>query len=306
MSRIYLTYDNGNLQDGFFAQTQRILAIFSIAKFLKFNYFHSPILDLTITQLDQFQSEQDVKKFLIESESVFGFPGVSLDTSFDTVYHFSIPKISDLLFLRLKYVFSKRRVLVKITNPYRIIEKFPDIYFYSQSFLNKLDTEDPQENPTIVAHIRRGIAIQHIAPGEAAERVLDEDYFVNLICKVVESNPRVNQLVILTDAPENDFFYQPIAKDIDKWEEFNYRQTPKGVLIQGHKFQKIIEAFPGNTTVIRGGDLLQALEIIRSASYFLMSRSSMSFVGALLNKTGDIYYPPHFWHKPLKNWIKCS
>jgi len=37
-----------------------------------------------------------------------------------------------------------------------------------------------------------------------------------------------------------------------------------------------------------------------------MSRSSVSYVGALLNSEGKIYYPPDFWHNPLKKWVKIS
>ena len=306
MSRIYLTYDNKSLQDGFFAQTQRILAIISLAKFLKFDYLHSPILDLTITQLDEFQSEQEVAKFLEKSEKIFNFPPHDSKPTFSAIYNFGIPKITDLLLIKIKYFFSKKNVLVKIVNPYRIIEKFPSIYNVTQSVQNEFNTGNSQKHQMIVAHVRRGINIHHVTPGENSERILDENYFIDLIRKIIRVNPRITELIILTDAPENDFFYKPIAKDNDKWEEFNYLKSSDGVLIQGHRFEQIIASFPGSTTIIRGGDIFQALELIRSADYFLMSRSSMSFVGALLNKSGVIYYPPNFWHKPLKNWIKCS
>ena len=103
--------------------------------------------------------------------------------------------------------------------------------------------------------------------------------------------------------PENDVYYKPLDKDKKEWEQFDRYKGDSGILIQGHKFEIILEYFEGNCKIIRGGDIDKAIDIIRTAGYFVMSRSSMSFVGALLNTEGKIYYPPNFWHKPLRKWI---
>jgi len=304
MNELTLTYNNENLQDGYFAQIQRVFAIYSISKVFKFRYMHSTIKDVIVHQLDPHQSEVEIKHFLREADEYFGFEPETTSTSFDKVYEFEIPKIIDLIYLQVKYLFSRKKVLIKITNPYRIIERCPKIYHHLENLIS-FRTNVASETK-IVAHIRRGIAYDHISPGDSLSRMISEEYYVELIRKIVLLNPKINKLVILTDAPETDFYYCPIEKDLDDWKQFERYRSSKGILIEGHKFDKITKDFPGEVIILRGGSPLEAVELMRTATFFLMSRSSMSFVGALLNKTGMIYYPPNFWHKPLKNWIKSS
>jgi hypothetical protein len=305
MGKVFLTYNNEEIQDGYFAQLQRIMAIRSIAKKYKFYYLHSEIINLIPTQLDTFQSELEIQKYLKGMNKKYSYESDSHFSGIEKVIDLIAPTLGKLILLRIINMFSKNSLLVRITIPYRIIEKNPDSYKYSIDLLNKKSDIYRVDKKLIVIHARRGVAIKHVVPGEKSVRVLDDIYFLTKIKQIVRESKSIYNLdlIILTDAPENDVYYKPLDKDKKEWEQFDSYKGDSGILIQGHKFEIILEYFEGNCKIIRGGDIDKAIDIIRTAGYFVMSRSSMSFVGALLNTEGKIYYPPNFWHKPLKKWI---
>ena len=53
------------------------------------------------------------------------------------------------------------------------------------------------------------------------------------------------------------------------------------------------------------GDPIEALEAMATADLLMMSRSSFSYVAAILNEEGIVIYHP-FWHSPLPEWIVAS
>ena len=54
--------------------------------------------------------------------------------------------------------------------------------------------------------------------------------------------------------------------------------------------------------IIRGGNPLDAIKLMASADFLIIGKSSLSFVGGLLNRKGQVYSPEDFWHRPLKGW----
>lgn len=309
MGNLYLGYNNQAQQDGYFAQLQRKITICFIARVLKSRFYETKISDVWVQQLDNFQNSGDLSNYLTVMNAIYQHPTQVPTTGFHSQITLGAPTLPELLILKIKSFILNRNILALIANPYGCYEKkyFPRI---TKSFVKKLNfkIKDIDQDPSLVIHIRRGVTLSHIVPGEKASRVLNEAYFERLISKIISENSSINlKLVILTDAPEQTFIYSPVQKDKEKWElEFVNQKTSDGVKIEGHSFQNLINFFPGEVKIIRGGDPQAAIEEMIKAKFFIMSRSSMSYVGALLNKNGAIYYPPNFWHKPLKNWIKCS
>jgi|688.fasta_scaffold14115_14 hypothetical protein len=308
MGKLFLTYNNSDIQDGYFAQLQRVFAIRAIAEKFHFSYLHSEIIDIVPTQLDTFQSEREIENFLHHANRKYSYLSDPCGDGFEKIIEISAPTLKQLVLLKAKSVLAKRSWLVRITIPYRIIEKSPDMYKYATNLIDTKSTNFSFCEELIVVHARRGIAVQHILPGEKNVRILDDTYFMETIKKITNraSSASKLNLIILTDAPENDTYYKPLHKDENAWQQFDKFRTEQGILIQGHKFQSIVENFEGTSSIVRGGDLNRAIDVIRMAGHFIMSRSSMSYVGALLKNEGNVYYPPNFWHKPLRNWIKIE
>ena len=308
MGELFLAYDNSEIQDGYFAQLQRQINIYHIARTLHLGFINNQILDVTVTQLDNFQKPVEIIEYLKRMNEMYKLPSSKPKPKFDEEIKLSKVNVFCILKLKFKCIIFRKNILALIVNPYSLTERK---YFLRprQSLTKNFSLQNTVKGDKIVLHIRRGVHIDHVVPEEKNVRALNDEYFSERIRDILDfdDNAKFYELLILTDAPEIAYNYQPIPKDKAKWEsEFFANMNDKGVVIQGHKFENLTSIFPGKSRIIRGGDPQQAIDEMRSARYFVMSRSSMSFIGALLNKSGVIFYPPNFWHKPLKNWIKCS
>jgi len=310
MGKLYLKYDPKAITDGYFAQLQRQIGIFSITKIFRCEYLHCAIEELTVTQLDDFQTREQIDSFLDEMNSIYNLPSSKKSPNNPKEIKQISLTLKELFILRLSTFISRRDTVISLAIPYGVIERK---FFINQ--LQKTINHFPKieskltDQKTIVMHIRRGVKIEHIVPGENNPRVLTDEYFLNVSKKIIEKNKMFNNfaLVILTDAPGDNIIYKPVPKDKEVWEkEFDRFKNNDGIEIEGHRFSAFIDTFKTSVQILRGGNLQTCLEIMATADHFIMSRSSMSYVGALLNKNGVIYYPPNFWHKPLKNWMKIS
>jgi hypothetical protein len=309
MGRVFLRYNCQNIQDGYFSQLQRQIGIFTISKLFRFEYIHAKICDVTVTPLDIFQTKSEISKFLETMNTLFDLPSSSKVPKNQLNIELTAPSIIQLLRFKIYSIFNTKDLVLYITIPYRIAEK--------RIFINRLtNTVALFGNPSlskssskkVVLHIRRGVALGHILPGEKTPRVLNDEYFNSVLLKMKEKGLdfKNTSFIVLTDAPNEPYFYKPITKDKEKWKEFSEFESENGIAIQAHEFQNLQNLIGSNLKIIRGGSLQDAVAEMSSADVFVMSRSSMSYIGALLNKHGEIYYPPDFWHKPLKKWIKIK
>ncbi len=307
LKKLYLTYDSDVLKDGYFSQLQRQMAIYAIAKRYGFSYHYTPISNLTITPLDPYQTKNEEKKFISRCNKIYNFAESSAKIEFTRVVEMHTPTFYSIFKEVFRSIFFSGKVLIKIVIPYPIIEKAPENYSYAVKLV--LPNFKPVQNkPSIVMHVRKGFLESHVTPGEISPRALSTHYFIAVLKYISELNLQLKStsLTIVTDAPEFDFYYKPVSEQKYLWTEFNYLKNTKGVKVSGHSFNEIRDYYPGEINIIRGGDAQAAVSLMRVADHLIMSRSSMSYVGALLNTSGIIYYPPDFWHKPLKKWIKVS
>ena len=301
----YLTYNNEEIRDGYFAQLQRQMAIYSIARRYLFSYCHSTITEVTITPLDSFKTKAQMIKRISEYNKIYAIDKNKNEIVFSKIIEMHAPTLLPILWQGLKHLFRREKILIKITIPYRIIEKNPDLYSSAcrkllSNFNSKCDTT------SVVIHIRRGVLESHITAGEISPRPIGIEYFISVLKQITKMNSfsELDTLTILTDAPAKNIYFKPSLEQENLHIEFNYLKSDKGILVKGYEFNEFALCFPGKVNIIRGGDAHEAVSKMRFADHFIMSRSSMSYVGALLNTSGAIYYPPNFWHKPQKKWIK--
>ena len=304
-NRIVLTYNPREIQDGYFAQFQRQIAIMAIAKKFKCSYLHTPILDIDGIMFDLLKNQSPKKVYIQEMNKKYDpkIKDKSL-TKFDVIVNISCPTIFDLLKLIIKFQIHRKKALIEISNPHGIMEKI------NQNYLHIINENYPDliykdlDKNQIIVHIRKGVSNEHVLPTEAKSRTLSEEYYLNIIKKIVKNSHKPNELTleIFTDSPEFDMYFAP---DVDEnWSEFDYLKKNGKILVEGHKFSLIKDFFPGKVLIHRNGNPDNLILAVSKSKYFIMSRSSMSFVAALFHPSGVNFYPPNFWHKPLSNWTK--
>lgn len=309
--KLTLSYDSEAANDGTGAQLQRIFGIYGISKLTRMQYLHSGIRNLTVTPLDPFQSDSELSSYLEDINRVFALPS-SRNTPlvFDGVYKIDELTCWKLARFAIQAFFGRKSILLQIKNPYRIIEKFPKAYRHVQHSFNFEQARNYHSRriKTIVLHIRRGSNGSDILPGEVSPRMLPNSYYFTLVKEILENECKFGdsvELVIITDVPRENFVYRPIASQVELWStEPRFRNG--SITLQGEYFSDFNFDGLAKFSVIHGGDPLNALERMRTADFLVMSRSSFSYVGAILNKHGKVFYPPSFWHKSMPEWVKVK
>lgn len=311
-ARLTLSYDSSKGTDGTGAQLQRIFGVYAISKLFRVGYLHSNIKNLIIHSLDPFQSDEELVSYLSRLNSEFSLPSSpNLPEKFEVVHEIIRLRMFSFFRYLLTAVLLRRNTLLLIQNPYAVVEKFPDSYLqvqnYFESKIPKINTmSENDKSKSIVLHIRRGSNGADLLPGELAPRMLPNEYYLTLLQSIVTdhcSDADVIDLLIITDVPKEDFTYRPIESQTTLWS--TEPRIGNGVVaISGEAFSEFGHSALSKFNVIHGGDPILAMQRMRSADFLVMSRSSFSYIGAILNPKGTIFYPPAFWHRPMSNWIK--
>jgi hypothetical protein len=100
---------------------------------------------------------------------------------------------------------------------------------------------------------------------------------------------------LYTEVPSKTFVVTPGHHGIDNRVTVDTVVDPQMNLVD--EFEEI-----PNLRKFINGDPIKALEGMCTADVLIMSRSSFSYVAAILSKQGIIIYHP-FWHSPLPEWV---
>lgn len=303
---LYITYDSEAAIDGTGAQLQRLISVAALSNFFDLNFHLSKINNFSVHALDPFQSDAEYLEQLLRLNQFLTFPNVSRicpEAGIEKV-HISKLTIRRFLFEIFRQVLKSNPRILVVLEVYPVSEFCPGIFddfelYISESF------EPVGHGPHLVVHYRQGVGGNVIYPGQTIPRQIEFNKIVNLISNLFHSKnfSSISQITIVTDAPDTISFYTPPENQCVLWEG-----TPgysDGVMtIQPMDFTEIDAITHVPTLVIRGGNPLDAIKIMADSDFLVMSKSSLSYVAALLNKKGTVYYPNSFWHNPLSSWVK--
>jgi hypothetical protein len=294
--------------DGTGAQLQRLITVAALSNYFRLKFIPSKIEQFSVHALDPFQSELDYLNQLSRLNQFIKFPDMDSSTSdleFKTIVvrRLTIKRFISVIISQL--ISPKPRKLV-VLEVYPVSEFCPDIFDNFKCELSEtIDASENELGSHLVIHYRQGVGGNVIYPGQRISRQIDFSRILNIVQKIIchADIDTPARITILTDAPESLSFYTPPESQRALWEG-----TPgfsNGVMtIQPMDFSQLGDIAGGPINVVRGGNPLDAIKIMASADFLVMSKSSLSYIGALLNSRGEIYSPASFWHRPLKSWIK--
>ena len=311
-SHLTITYDNSAKKDGLGAQIQRVLAINALAKLLHISYFHSGLKDVAVHPLDPYQKPDEYFAFIKDVNDFIQLPSdspVELSISSDFAAKRRIKSRYSLVSAVFTSWWNKADTLYFLTEPYFIVDSWPSAYgnCVTQLFSGRLSQFFDSYSDEIVIHYRWGVGGMAIQNGEKYPRELPIEYFTKVLDVIIQlnNNKKFERITILTDAPESEVVYEPPDDQIELWEGspgFSNGQ----MFVKGANFFNIFNEYAEFIEVVRGGSALEAIKRMASARILIQGKSSLSYVAGLLNTTGDIYYPPNFWHPKMSKWKQLS
>jgi hypothetical protein len=301
---IYVTFNSTMSVDGTGAQLQRQASVIALAKYFGFHYIHSDIKQVSVHPLDPFQSKSEYLEYLIRLNQFLKVnPTTGVDSS---IREAIVPSFSFAFLIRecLSQAIRPKKRFFSIYEPYAVSEFCPAI-------MDGLHLESNENSKkissgkvfTIVIHYRQGVGGFALYPGQNIPREIPIEVFVVRVASIVNELPEHLdwQIVVLTDAPESETTFTPPVDQIKLWEG-----TPgfsNGLMtIRPTRFDALESYSKFPLKVMRGGNPLDAILLMASADVLLAGKSSLSYLGGLMNQGGQVYYPKDFWHRPLQDW----
>ena len=302
---ITLTYNADENDDGTGAQIQRILGIYSVSRKYGFNYLHTPVKNLLIFPLDSSQDPHEIEKYLKRMNDYFKLP-TDDSLQFDKITSKSTISVGYLRRLKLQMHFGKpKRILVRVSNPNLIVDTYPDILRFAVSDLIQPSVMNLMAKVSIILHIRGTVQKDLIIKGEVEPRSLPVSYYKDKlrdILALIDADLEY-EIKVFTDTPKRSLSFEPRPQDIETWNKSGHSIVDGKIQVDGLDLEKDFQDFGSEIEFIYGGDPLDAIIQMSRADYFVMSRSSFSYIAAILNPNGIIYCPPKFWNSPPANWI---
>lgn len=193
--------------------------------------------------------------------------------------------------------------------------RIEDAFFYCNSFpeaYNSIKVKslcEDQQKDIIAVHVRRGdveLARQkEIEVGfqffpDLVKRYMTESEYIKTIHTLLKNHPEmVDKIEIFTDSPKNNLVYSPLTAN-------NYHEkieeSDGSIKYVESSFELIKAEFP-KVKIHYELNSISSLIYMANAKYLILSKSSFSYVAAILNRQGTIVYTP-FWHQRLMRWIE--
>lgn len=305
--RLVLTYNASKKVDGTGAQLQRIFAIYALAKRYRMGFKYSKLSSVAVHPLDEINSAQELEAYLVRLNSLFILPESEVESLESLDVYCDNLKFIDLVFAVAKSYFFNIYITIHIVNPYGVSDYHPDSYIEIMRNLlhwNKtFDLPKNQAKKKISMHYRSGVGGMAIQRGEKFSREMHIDYFLSIVDTIIYSlnNEDDYEIIVFTDAPPSDIQYVPPVDQHELWS--NSPGFSSGIMnVQGNDLSGILRKYGNKCTINVGRDPVNAIALMSISDYLIMGRSSLSYVAAILNSNGTIYYPPNFWHPPMSHW----
>jgi len=307
---IFFGYDNQSTRDGSGAQVQRIFAIYSLAKFVGVKYAHNKIIELDFNPGDGINTPGEMRDYISKLNNFLSFldeskPESPILKSINFVHFFKF-KIFNVIFFGFKKIESlikKRDYLYLISNPYLLIERYPQAYTNIKNIMPLLSPIIYEEKISIQLHVGRA----KVSESHMPDRFTSDDWYLGildtLISKVTAAGKKY-EILIHTDVSAEKIWKVPTGANQETmkyWKDSGIIHSEGSLELQDLSVLSGFKKYQ-NLSIVSNIDPILAWQVMSKADVLLIGKSSFSFVGALLNNKG-LVISPIFWHKGPKSWL---
>jgi hypothetical protein len=294
--KLVLTYDNTRLTDGVGAQLHRIYGIWAISRLFDLPYLHSPITRVDYQGLGALEANAFDPIFHFEFNDLFHIDSdpVPHDDFFSIDLGNIYPgQIQLFPILVDSGATLGKPALARINFPHGIGDRFPDCYEACKKISPFASPDRDGRMLRVAVHVRRGEQVL-VDSG----RLLPNAYFINVaasVARVLDGLKIEYQVELWTEVPTGEFTVYPDHHGISG-------RITDSALITPEMYR--LDDFDVLPNLVRrvNGKTIDCLRQLATADILIMSRSSFSYVAAVLNRNGIVMYHP-FWHEPLSSWM---
>ncbi|MFZ4116208.1 MAG: hypothetical protein ACOYK6_05735 [Chthoniobacterales bacterium] len=301
MDNLILSYDNtSRILDGAGSQLQRVYGIYALSRFLGISYIHTSLQTIPYQGLLSLEKNKLDPDLVTRYNTLLTIPSDGELPEQAKVHHvFNITAdISFLWALREELKKKKEYLLLKIDMPFSLVNQHPQMIHYVKAV-------SPFERPCssvfkIVIHVRRGDLL--ISP--EGNRMLPNSYYINLTLHIIEVLKRLHipfSCELHTETPSQTFV---VTSEHHGMQAMKERVKNPVTLNVEESFLDTFDVIP-HLKKCNNHDPIEALHSFATADLFIMSRSSFSYLGAMLNKKGIIVYHPFWFGTPLE-WLDAT
>jgi hypothetical protein len=294
--KLVLTYNNTGLTDGVGAQLHRIYGIWAISRRFDLPYLHSPITRVDYQGLGALEANASDPTYHSEFNDVFHID--SDPVPHEDFFTINLGNIYPGQIRLFPILVDRGRTLgkpalVRVNFPHGIGDRFPDCYEACKE-ISPFESSDRDGRMLRVAvHVRRGDLMF-----VDSNRLLPNEYFINVaggVARVLDALKIEYQLELWTEVPTGDVTVYPDNHGV-------IGRITDSVLITPDMYR--LDDFDVLPNLVRcvNGKTIDCLRQLATADILIMSRSSFSYVAAVLNRNGIVMYHP-FWHQPLSSWM---
>lgn len=290
-----ITYANDSMLDGAGAQLHRIYGIYAASRYLQVPYVHSPLKKIGYHGLRALENNAGFRDTEARYNQVFALDS-DLDVPPDPVVHLAgSPTAEDIAEIQERSRQGGGFTLCRIVLPHAIADQRPEIY----RCVGQTSPFRKERRPwlRVAIHVRRGELFVF-----ESHRMLPNAYYVACARRVAafltrSSIPYVCELY--TEVPSKRFVVTPAHYWIDE-------QRIAGDVVLSPEMSALedFDELPNLRPRINL-DPIETLEGLATADVMIMSRSSFSYVAAILNPRAAIICHP-FWHSALPEWIQTE
>jgi hypothetical protein len=289
--RLAVTYASDQIQDGAGAQLQRIYGIYALSRALGVPYVHSPIEHLGYHGLLALENNAPSSDLLPECNRVFHIPSDIHLPETRVIHEMANPDAGAIEALKKTASGGASFNLVRICLPYPVTDKDPETYRCVKAI--SPFSHSRSEVFRLAIHVRRGeqFAIR-------STRMLPNEYYVSCALQVQDVLRKLDipfVCELYTEVPTKRFVVTPQHHGIGGRMSENMIYDPDMTQLED------FDAIPNLERHINIHPI-ETLRRMATADALIMSRSSFSYVAAILSEKCIVIYHP-FWHSAMSDWL---
>jgi hypothetical protein len=292
---VAVTHDQG-MTDGVGSQLHRIFGFYALARALGVKYVHSGMRDVGYQGLMPMLTGTQDPTFTARYNAFFTLPSDAFDVEGSEIVRVHSVDLPVIERCQAHAANTGRAVLIRGHLPYEYINAHPAGYQALRDVSPYRDHR-PSGPVRICVHVRRGDNSVQSRAHEFPSRLLN-DYYVR-VCRTVArllDEAGVPFIVrVHTEAPPRPYTLHPGIHGMYFTLERPSMIDPADAALEE------FDAVPNRELVLNVEPRL-CIDDFATADVLVLSRSSLGFVGGLLNPHGCVLCPEGF-HAPLPDWI---